>query len=176
MLKWNTHFRLLIPEVLLKKYQLRICCILCIISPSRNTYSLFLMSRYHLPFTPSCHSVQGGCLALGPDGVCVSGSGGVHPLDTHNPPWQPPHILLECFLVCILFLSLLFHVPTSNTFSSVFLTEEYLWGHWRHWQIRRLVTDMMRHLQTICFPRHIKSCRWVCFCPAVVDLSLFVDN
>ena len=67
--------------MLLNKYQLRICCILYIISPSRNTYSLFLMSRYHLPFTPSCHSVQGGCVSLGL---------GVYTPWTHNPPGQPP--------------------------------------------------------------------------------------
>ena len=83
MLKWNTHFRLLIPEVLLNKYQLRICCILDIISPSRNTYSLFLTSRYHLPFTPSCHSVRGGGVFLWVQMGCVSLGLGVYI------PWTP---------------------------------------------------------------------------------------
>ena len=86
--------------MLLNKYQLWICCILCIISPSRNTYSLFLMSRYHLLFTLVHHSVHwgGGVSGSGSRwGVClwvqmgcVSLGLGVYTPWTHNPPGQPP--------------------------------------------------------------------------------------
>ena len=67
------------------------------------------MSRYHLPFTLVHHSVHwgGGCLALGLDGVCVSGSRwgvclwvqmgcvslglGVYTPWTHTIPLDNPH-------------------------------------------------------------------------------------